>query len=89
MRAESTWCEQIAIQIRTNSGEVNRLAADWDTIVAASLITEQIAGSELATLAVSAVPYVYRTDQSDSPSCQSVARKTTNVPEQINLAVPV
>lgn len=40
-----------------------------------------------ATLAVSAVPYVYRTDQSDSQSCRSVARKTTYVSEEINLAV--
>ena len=38
-------------------------------------------------MAVSAVPYIYRTDQSDSYSCQSVARKTTYVSEEINLAV--
>ena len=72
---------------QTNSGKFSRLAADWDTIVAASLTIEQIAASQLATLAVSAVPYVYRTDQSDSYSCQSVARKTTYVSEEINLAV--
>ena len=54
-----------------------------------ALITEQIAASELATLAESAVPYVHRTDQSDSYSCRSVARETTYVSEEINLAVSV